>query len=114
MNSYVCSLCDHFSATSTGGILRHIGAIHAYEPNFHLVCGIDGCPRTYKNYHSFRKHLQRTHPTSFVDADSERELETNESIFPMNVSEMEVPGGECSPVTNDHGGDDPGIVEQNK
>lgn len=58
---YNCSLCDHFSATSIGGVLRHIGAVHAYEPHFHLVCGIKGCPRTYKNYHSFRKHLRRRH-----------------------------------------------------
>ena len=42
-------------------VLRHIGAIHAHEPGFHVVCGIKGCPRTYTNYYSYRKHLRRKH-----------------------------------------------------
>lgn len=43
-------------------VLRHVGCVHAHEPNFHIVCGINGCPCTYKNYYSFCKHLHRSHP----------------------------------------------------
>ena len=64
----MCSLCAHFSATSVGGVLRHVGAIHAHDPLFQLVCGINGCPRTYKNYYSFRKHLRRRH-AEYLDQD---------------------------------------------
>ena len=59
---YVCSICYHFTATSITAVLRHVGCVHAHEPNFHIVCGINGCPCTYKNYHFFRKHLHRSHP----------------------------------------------------
>ena len=48
------------------GVLKHIGLVHAHEPNFHVSCGIQGCPRTYKNYYSFRKHLQRRHQDCLV------------------------------------------------
>ena len=61
IETYACSLCSHFTSTTMSGVLRHIGSVHAYEPNFHLVCGIEGCPCTYQNYHSFRKHLRRHH-----------------------------------------------------
>lgn len=69
-SQYCCSLCDHFSATTIGGILRHVGAVHAHEPHFHLVCGINGCPRTYKNFHSFRKHLRRRHAQTLDTTES--------------------------------------------
>ena len=57
----MCSLCHSFSSHSMASVLRHIGAVHAHEPGFHIVCGIDGCPRTYRNYHSYRKHLRGPH-----------------------------------------------------
>ena len=56
MENYTCVICNHFCATSMTGVLKHIGLVHAHEPNFHVSCGIQGCPRTYKNYYSFRKH----------------------------------------------------------
>ena len=42
-------------------VLRHIGSVHSHQAGFEVVCGIQGCPRTYKNYHSFLKHLRRKH-----------------------------------------------------
>ena len=45
-------------------LLRHIGTVHSYQAGFRVVCGIDGCPRTYDNYSSFCKHLRRKHMDS--------------------------------------------------
>ena len=42
---YACSLCHTFSAKSMSTVLRHIGSVHAHEPNFHTVCGVNGCSR---------------------------------------------------------------------
>ena len=61
MDVFYCSFCNHFSASSMEAILRHIGAVHSHDPNFHTECGIDGCLRTYRNYYSFRKHLRSKH-----------------------------------------------------
>ena len=38
-----------------------LGAVHRCDANFHITCGINGCVRTYQNYYSFRKHLNRAH-----------------------------------------------------
>ena len=38
-----------------------MAAVHAHDPNFHTICGIEECPRTYTNFYSFKKHLYRKH-----------------------------------------------------
>lgn len=69
---FTCSLCNEFTATSMRSVLRHIGLIHSHEPNFSLTCGIHGCPRTYRNYDSFRKHLARHHADALADPSDPR------------------------------------------
>jgi hypothetical protein len=60
-NRFTCSICYHFAASDMTAVLRHIGSIHAHQAGFRVVCGIGGCPRSYRNYGSFRKHLYRKH-----------------------------------------------------
>ncbi len=57
-----CPICHTFAARNLKGIVRHIGSIHAFEPGFSVVCGLGSCPRTYRNYHGYRKHLYQKHP----------------------------------------------------
>ena len=42
-------------------LLSHIGRCHRNDPNFHCICGINGCTRTLKKYFSWRKHIIRNH-----------------------------------------------------
>ena len=56
-----CSLCEWFAAVSLKVVMHHIGSVHMHEAGFHICCGIDGCPRTYKNFASYRQHLYRVH-----------------------------------------------------
>ena len=56
-----CSLCSSFASPTFQGVLRHIGTEHAFDSNFHLQCGLDGCPRTFHKYSSWRSHLYRKH-----------------------------------------------------
>ena len=82
-----CSLCYRFTATDMSAVLRHIGVTHAHQANFRVVCGIQGCPRTYTNYHSFRKHLRRKHmetlelEPSVVYDDPPIELDSGEEMI---------------------------------
>lgn len=62
-----CWICYNFAAPTLKAVIRHIGAVHGYDPNFFLCCGINGCPRTYNNFHSFRQHFRRKH----IDLDME-------------------------------------------
>lgn len=61
MSLYRCSLCVEFIAHNLNILLSHIARIHKSDPNFHVLCGIDGCPKTYTNFVSFRNHLIRKH-----------------------------------------------------
>ena len=61
MERYRCNVCREFVAESIHLLLTHIGRIHRNEPNFHVVCGLNGCAKTYKNFWSFRNHLIRKH-----------------------------------------------------
>ena len=86
---YVCQLCDHFASVD----LRRFGVIsvlsmHSHQSGFSVLCGIDGCPRTYRNYHSFRRHIKQKHPSACDDCDSPTE---------SNVTDMQTIGGENGP-----------------
>lgn len=69
-----CPLCQFFAAPGPKGVLRHIGSVHAHECNFHITCGVQGCPRSYSNYHSYKKHWYKKHRDVLeLDDDDERE-----------------------------------------
>ncbi len=74
---YRCTICQHYAASSVNAVLRHIGTVHSHEPHFRVVCGVDGCPKAYSNYHSFRKHLRRKH-SEFILTSRPSITQTNE------------------------------------
>ena len=80
---YSCSICKQFSSINTSGSLRHIGVVHSHEANFYLTCGIDGCPRNYHNYHSFRKLVRRHHPHYLLNLSTSLQQENE----PENLEE---------------------------
>ena len=53
-----CPLCDLFAATTLKGVIRHLGAVHSHES---ITCGLEGCPRSYANFHSYKKHMYKNH-----------------------------------------------------
>ena len=60
----ICWLC-YKVAPNLKGILRHMAAVHAHDPNFHICCGM-GHARTYVN---FKKHVYRRHRDNLEMAD---------------------------------------------
>ena len=61
IRKFSCSICHKYAALSYESVLKHIGSVHSCEPNFHITCGVEGCPRTYRSYRSFRHHLTNKH-----------------------------------------------------
>ena len=59
---YVCQLCAKYASRQFESVLRHIGAVHSNESNFNVFCGIEQCPRNFKNYHALRRHIREKHP----------------------------------------------------
>lgn len=60
-SSWTCPLCHFFASASLKGVVRHVGSVHAHDAFFQITCGISGCPRTYKNFHSYKKHMFQKH-----------------------------------------------------
>ncbi|KAH7974165.1 hypothetical protein HPB49_010786 [Dermacentor silvarum] len=57
---YRCRKC-HFFSTKYLLLLAHIRDAHSWESNFRVVCGIEGCPKTYTVVDSLKKHVYREH-----------------------------------------------------
>ena len=84
-NSHVVSsvhLLDllKFAAASLKAIIRHIGAVHSSDPNFQVTCGINEYPRTYKCFHSFRRHFYLDHHHSSVEVSQTIETDADSLI----------------------------------
>ena len=64
---FKCQICEEFARDTYPPVLRHIGEVHSFEPNFHVVCGLilDStqavCSATYSNHGSFRSHVYSKH-----------------------------------------------------
>jgi hypothetical protein len=58
---YRCNLCVHFTCETLRLLIRHLARVHKNDPGFHVIRGIDECPRTYTNFFSLRNHFQRKH-----------------------------------------------------
>ena len=60
-SKFLCPICYRFASLKFKGILRHIGSVHSNDANFNVVCGVTSCPRTFKTFHAYKKHLYRSH-----------------------------------------------------
>ena len=81
MVCYRCSICLEFVSVSIQTLVKHIGRIHRSEPNFHVVCGIEGCSKTFKKFLSFNNHLIRKHKiVAKNNVDNVNENATNEEL----------------------------------
>lgn len=64
---WTCSCCDYFQAISLRTLLNHYNKVHGHEPNFRVVCNVNGCPATFTKYNSLYKHITRWHVDVYKD-----------------------------------------------
>ena len=58
--TFKCPICV-FMALTIPLILSHLRLVHANDPNFSVVCGIDGCCTTAKSFSALYQHIYRNH-----------------------------------------------------
>ena len=77
----VCPICGEFARYSYAGIVRHIGQVHSFDADFHVVCGLGPtkCPATYTNFQSYRSHVYKKHREELVSA-TDHEAEDDISL----------------------------------
>ena len=81
-----CPLCSDFHVQTYKLWLGHLRHVHSHDPNFHVTCGIESCPATFKNFstlysHVYRKHrskIEKRQAISMKDVDS---LEDDLMVF---------------------------------
>lgn len=66
MACWRCVICFVFVALSLKSLLSHINTAHSRNPDFHVICGIDGCPEEYRVFNSFYYHVRRSHALYFA------------------------------------------------
>ena len=64
-----CPLCLA-SFTSVSFFLSHVQLNHASEAGFHITCGLQGCQRTFVNFHTYRNHVYSMHDMSVMESTS--------------------------------------------
>ena len=63
---------------------------HTHDPNFYVLCGIHGRGRTYKNFYSFRSHVNRTHKGHLQAARDITELQqVRQHVEPQEQADVE-------------------------
>ena len=108
-DKYACPLCHEFARTTYKAILRHIGEVHSFSPDFHIECGLGRdtrCPATYTNYVSFRSHVYKKHRDELFPEEQPvlRDEEDTSSLHLTSLMEIESDGdgpadhAECTPT----------------
>ena len=46
-------------------LISHIELVHGNEPHFSITCGLDGCQRSFEKFQSYRKHVYRSHKSTY-------------------------------------------------
>ncbi|XP_041472583.1 uncharacterized protein LOC121421848 [Lytechinus variegatus] len=72
---YQCPRCL-YQGVRLRKLVNHIRSIHSHEPDFFLVCGIQGCQRSYKVFSSYITHLNRHHKEEFASSVDVHEVST--------------------------------------
>ena len=87
-NRFLCKICSSYSSHTYIKVLRHIGAVHSFDPNFTITCGLDGCIKIFSKYTSFRKHIIRNHRHILSPQDTRScELQLQGSVSTCGVTE---------------------------
>ena len=90
-----CSMCS-FEAPTVRLVLSHLRSVHSSDPRFNVMCGIDGCARTYRTFSGLHSHIYRCHWTSTRGI-------TNSVDTPSNDEDqtecMEVPSDSIGSIT---------------
>ena len=92
--AYRCNLCVHFVAFTLALFLSHFVRYHASDPNFRVLCGINGCSKTYRNcIRSFIFVCGPLHYHVMNGQAAEQENGTNDMNSDSSASEMDEDSG---------------------
>ena len=111
--SLTCSLCTELTAVkfaSIGDYIKHLRLFHAHRPDFKVVCGINGCIRSYSNLGSFKNHISFMHSTECehraLEICADQVITTDDSQDTAPDEEPSEFGSESDSLTSDEDEDE--------
>ena len=60
-SSYACPLCPGFIVRTYKLWLSHLRHVHSHDANFHVVCGVNSCPRSFRVFSTLYSHVYTSH-----------------------------------------------------
>ena len=66
--SWQCTMCNGVYSILPI-LISHIRSVHSHEPGLCFSCGVDMCPKTFKNTNTYYKHVRKDHCDKYA-ADS--------------------------------------------
>ena len=64
--SWQCILC-HALYSTLPKLISHLRSAHSHDPGLCFACGIDGCPKTFKNTNTYYKHVTSVHKNRYTE-----------------------------------------------
>ena len=62
----MCTLCSG-TYTLLPTLVSHIRAAHSHEQRLCFSCGINNCPKTFKNTNTYYKHIRNNHYEKYIE-----------------------------------------------
>ncbi|KAL3186702.1 hypothetical protein MRX96_026857 [Rhipicephalus microplus] len=76
---HTCPRCP-FSSAKFCKVIWHIRD-HRHDTDFSVMCGVQGCAKTYHEFESYRRHIYRCH-RSYVELDEPQQGNAAGSVTP--------------------------------
>lgn len=61
-----CCYCI-FNTVKFETLMKHYRFVHGNNPNFRIVCGINGCAKNYSNVRTYRRHIRLKHELFWLE-----------------------------------------------
>jgi len=96
---YICPKCKKSTSKDIRKLLSHLRHVHALSDgqDYTIVCSQNNCQRTYHNFNSYAKHLNREHAQAANPVHSEQDSDTSMS---ENFSSASCSAASCSPAVD--------------
>ena len=110
---FQCAMCKNRSHDFKS-YMNHLNWRHQFDSKFSITCNLEGCPRTYVKFDTYRRHVSKDHKQVLLSAmeenqqdniqdtgnDPAEEMEIDETTEYPTDSECESDGDAVEPLVN--------------
>ena len=91
-----------YTARQFKGMMKHYNLVHVTERNFKFSCGVQDCPKVYRNVRSYQFHLRTKHREFYNTYVGQHEHHAQDDGLDIDTSYMGIVDEEDPVVENPH------------